>query len=100
MAQGSEETAKGADFGTTGFFTAKGAFFLTRGMGRTVGVDLTEAVVDGWLTRPELAQMVDRCLTCDEGRECLAWLSRTREGRAVPGFCANKQAIEALRAGL
>lgn len=80
-----------------GFFAAKGAFGLTRGMARAAGVDLTEAVVEGWLTRTELAQLVDRCLVCDSGCDCLAWLGRIRETEKVPGFCENKQAIEALR---
>lgn len=80
-----------------GFFTAQGAFGLTRGMARAAGVDLSEAVVEGWLTRTELAELVDRCLSCGCGGECLAFLGRTADARDLPGFCDNKPAIEALR---
>ncbi len=80
-----------------GFFAAKGAFGLTRGMARAAGIDITEAVVEGWLTRGELAELVDRCLVCDAGGDCLAWLGRAAETVDLPGFCDNKQALEALR---
>ena len=34
------------------------AWWLTRGMARISGVNLTRAVVDGWLNREELAEML------------------------------------------
>jgi len=57
-----------------GYVEAPKAWGLTRGMGRVLGVNLTDAVVDGWLTRGELAELVE----------------------ALPAFCPNKAALESL----
>ncbi len=81
-----------------GYVGAPGAFGLARGMARCAGVNLTEAVVEGWLSRGELAEMVDRCIGCAHGGECLVWLARSVEDQPIPAFCPNHDALEALRA--
>ena len=73
------------------------AFGLTRGMARSVGVNLIEAVTDGWYSRRELAQLVQHCAECGLTASCSAWLSVARHAASLPGYCANKSEIEALR---
>ncbi|OZA16187.1 MAG: hypothetical protein B7Y02_03415 [Rhodobacterales bacterium 17-64-5] len=76
------------------------AWWLTRGMARLSGVNLPHAVVDGWLKRAELKSLITRCDACTVGRDCEAWLAQSglAAGRtaAMPEFCPNKPAIEAL----
>lgn len=80
-----------------GYSDAPLAWGLTRGMARSLGVNLTSAVVDGWLTRPELARLVDRCQTCEQKPACMKWLSVAAATPCVPVFCPNKEALEVLR---
>lgn len=80
-----------------GYVEAPMAWGLTRGMARVLGVDLTAAVMDGWLTREELAQLVDRCQACDRSADCVGWLGQVSKAASLPPYCANKQALEALR---
>lgn len=80
-----------------GYVEAPMAWALTRGMARVLGVNLTDAVVDGWLGREELATLVDRCQACDRSAQCTHWLGSVTKAPALPAFCANKAALEALR---
>lgn len=79
-----------------GYVDAPRAWGYTRGMARVLGVNLTSAVVDGWLSREELADLVQRCEDCICTEKCTAWLARTVTAEAAPAFCPNKAAIEAL----
>lgn len=79
-----------------GFVDALVAWGLTRGMARVRGLNLANAVVDGWLSRAELGELVDRCQACDRSSLCTHWLARTVTAPDLPGFCPNKSAIEAL----
>ena len=79
-----------------GYVEAPKAWGLTRGMARAVGVNLTDAVVEGWLSRGELAELVDRCQCCDRSGDCTQWLARHVTAEALPAFCPNKAGIEAL----
>ncbi len=65
-------------------------------MARKVGVNLTGAVIDGWLTRVELAGMVDRCLRCGHVPACTAFLTQEVQALSPPAFCDNKPGLEAL----
>jgi hypothetical protein len=76
--------------------TAPLAWGLTRGMARTLGVNLVEAVTDGWYSRAELARLVDSCAACGLSQACTAWLAVTPKAEALPSFCSNKSEIEAL----
>jgi len=73
------------------------AYGLTRGMARSVGVNLIEAVTDGWYSRRELEALVDRCATCGLEAPCAAWLAVTPCATTLPAYCANKTEIESLR---
>jgi Family of unknown function (DUF6455) len=79
-----------------GYVEAPRAWGLTRGMARVVGVNLTQAVVEGWLTRPELGAMVERCQACDTSSQCIDWLAHHAHADALPAFCPNKAEIETL----
>jgi len=80
-----------------GYPEAPRAWGFTRGMARTVGVSLPDAVVDGWLSRDELGELVERCRTCGSTKACTDWLSHTVATEALPGFCPNAAALVALR---
>lgn len=80
-----------------GYVEAPMAWGLTRGMARVLGVNLTDAVVDGWMSREELAELVDRCQACDRSCDCVPWLGMMARAEALPAFCKNKSAIESLR---
>lgn len=73
------------------------AYGLTRGMARVIGVDLVRAVTEGWISRDDLAGLVDTCAACTQRARCAAWLGETVAAPALPGYCANKSGLEALR---
>lgn len=70
------------------------AWWLTYGMARSIGVNLPRAVLDGRLTRKDLAAMVGRCQRCGRSDDCTLWLAKP--GAGVPEFCKIKSEIEAL----
>lgn len=72
------------------------AFSLTRGMARTLGVNLIEAVRDGWYSRAELDRLVDTCARCGRSARCQSWLAVTSKAAALPFYCRNKGPLEAL----
>ena len=74
------------------------AFWRTIGMARKAGLDLPEAVVEGWLTRRDLARLVDGCTACRHHRTCLLWLAAPGEA-PLPAYCRNKVEIESLHPG-
>lgn len=79
-----------------GYPEAPRAWWLTRGMARISGVNLPRAVVEGWLQRSELEDLIARCAACDRAAECESWLSVSGAARRMPDFCPNKAGIEAL----
>lgn len=79
------------------FLEAPMAFGLARGMARALGINLSEAVTEGWFSRRDLGEMVDVCAVCDHLPKCRAYLAETKRTESLPGFCANKSRIEALQ---
>ncbi len=79
-----------------GYTDAPRAWWLTRGMARIAGVNLPRAVVEGWLSRDELAVLVERCEACVRAPQCDQWIAASGAEKRMPGFCPNKPAIEAL----
>ena len=57
------------------------AWGLTKAMARRVGVDLPAAVVEGWLTRPEVSRLVCACESCGLTPLCADWLRACRASR-------------------
>lgn len=78
-----------------GLVEAPRAYWMAQGMARTAGVHLARAVVDGWMTRQDLAQIVGRCQTCTRGKDCEMWLSQARNA-PPPAFCAIRADIAAI----
>ena len=72
------------------------AWSLIRGMARTLGLNLVEAVTEGWFTRAELACLVDRCSACGLSDHCSAWLAVTPRAKALPSYCRNKSDLEVM----
>ncbi|MCF1707384.1 DUF6455 family protein [Tabrizicola sp. J26] len=72
------------------------AFWLTIGMARKVGLNLQEALVEGWLTRRDLTQMVDGCTSCAHHVSCTRWLAMPGEA-PLPAYCQNKPRLEAIQ---
>lgn len=73
-------------------------FWLTRGMARRLGVNLTEAMHQGLLTRADFAQMVARCRTCSDSQGCLEFLAEHPESVSEPPEgCTNAQVLDELR---
>ncbi len=72
------------------------AWSLTRGMARTLGVNLIEAVTEGWYSRAELTRLIDRCAACDMAEHCSSWLAVTQRAEGLPSYCRNKSDIESL----
>lgn len=79
-----------------GYPEAPRAWWLTRGMARISGVNLPRAVVEGWLQRDELEELISRCAACRQGEVCETWLCKSGGAQAMPDFCPNKTGIEAL----
>lgn len=78
-----------------GYVEAPRAYWLTNGMARLAGVNLPAAVVEGWLSRNELATLVNRCQCCGQSPDCTGWLATARSA-PLPDYCRNKGEIEAL----
>ncbi|WP_415182401.1 DUF6455 family protein [Phaeovulum sp.] len=73
-------------------------FWITRGMARQMGVNLTEAIYDGLLTQADLAEMVARCRTCSGTQGCLAFLSGSPGAvGAAPDWCLHAGVLSELR---
>lgn len=79
-----------------GYAEAPHAFWMARGMARTTGVPLVRGVVEGWISRGELARIVTRCQTCAVEGACVTWLGAAQTPAKTPVFCANKADLDAL----
>jgi hypothetical protein len=73
-------------------------FQLTRAMARRHGVNLSEAMHQGILGRPDFAAMVDRCRACPGSpADCRGFVEDDLNGTAAPPWCANAPILEGLR---
>lgn len=71
-----------------GYVEAPRAFWHAHGMARSCGVKLAGAVVEGLLSRAELAELVARCQDCKHISACEKWLSHLHLDEPAPDFCA------------
>ncbi len=78
-----------------GLVESQRAWWMANGMAQANGVQLARAVVEGWLTRPELARMVERCEGCGKICDCQQWLAAPVHA-APPDFCGIGAEIAAL----
>ncbi|WP_295533996.1 DUF6455 family protein [uncultured Thioclava sp.] len=73
-------------------------YWITRSMGKRMGVNLSDAMRDGRLTQADFAEMITACRTCGRSEFCLALLSeRGEEPNVLPNDCPNKSALDSLR---
>lgn len=79
-----------------GYVEAPREWWQVHGMARVAGVNLPQAVTEGWLRRSELAELVARCRCCGSSGLCGDWLADPAHPATLPGFCCNKAEIEAL----
>lgn len=81
-----------------GMVEAPRAWWLLHGMARTAGVDLARAVVDGWMTRGEVARLVQHCATCGQVAECAEWQAERLHDQPA-AFCTLGPALDELAPG-
>ena len=73
------------------------AFWLTRSVARTVGVNLSEAMNEGRLSADEYAGLVTRCRMCPHPETCEVWLAANGAGAPlVPDHCANAEPLNRM----
>ncbi|KFE36763.1 DUF6455 family protein [Thioclava atlantica] len=73
-------------------------FWITRGMARRVGLNLSEAIHQGFLSRTDFVQMIAACRKCGRTNSCLAVLSeRSGGGEGLPDACPNAPILNSLR---
>lgn len=75
-------------------------FWLTRSVGRMIGLNFRQAIDDGRLSADGYLSLVQSCRTCLHVSSCQHWLgdqqglpSRT----SAPGFCPNGRKLDALK---
>ncbi|MDQ2064814.1 DUF6455 family protein [Xinfangfangia sp. CPCC 101601] len=79
-----------------GFPESPRAWPLTRVMAGRAGLNLRQAVLEGWLSRQELACFISRCESCACHAPCDRWLSTSPAPGEIPSHCPNKSGLEAL----
>jgi hypothetical protein len=67
-------------------------------MARTLGADLADAELRGDLPPEMQHEMLSACMGCAEPGTCADWLARTAEAEAAPGYCRNRDILQALAA--
>ncbi|MFD2174488.1 DUF6455 family protein [Rhodobacter lacus] len=73
-------------------------FWITRGIARRMGVNLSEAMQDGALTQADFADMILRCRECQGVDGCMTYLSGNDAAGSAPDWCANRAMLTGLRA--
>jgi len=74
-------------------------FWITRGVARRLGVNLSEAMHDGLISQADFAEMITRCRGCDKAEGCLVAISeRGGVSGAVPDWCRNAAILSELKA--
>ena len=81
-----------------GYVEAPISWALIRGMARRAGVDVPRAVAEGWLSRENLAVLVDRCQSGGCTASCINLLGKPQgtHSHPPPAFCAIRAELEAL----
>lgn len=75
-------------------------FWLTRSVGRCMGLNFTHALEEGRLSVDAYQELVTACCRCPHVRSCEAWLGRQSGeigSSPAPEFCCNSATLEALR---
>lgn len=73
-------------------------FWMTRSVARALGVSLSEAMVEGRLSKQGYADMVTRCRQCRFVHECESWLSQQVDrADSAPVCCQHATLFESLK---
>ena len=76
-------------------------YWLTQGMARTLGVNLSEEISRGRITRMDLDEMIAICAACPSTNRCLSYMATGgNRGAGPPSYCLNHKRIEALLAAM
>lgn len=59
-------------------------FWITRGVARSMGLDLGKAVDTGALSVDRYEEMVTRCANCALVENCIEWLARPQNCASTP----------------
>jgi len=76
------------------------AFWLTRSIGRSIGLNFSTAMEEGRLAPSDYAALITACRACDKAPRCEAWLARAggpNGASRAPDFCPNAAALQALK---
>lgn len=75
-------------------------FWLTRSVGRCIGLNFSAAMDEGRLSAEDYMGLVHACRSCGNVQSCQHWLGGQHKalGRArPPEFCRNAHVLESLR---
>lgn len=75
-------------------------FWLTRSVGRCIGLNFSKAIDTGQLSPDDYLGLVDACRACPHVTSCQHWLGGQRgevTSARPPEFCANARELDALR---
>ncbi|MEM1431921.1 MAG: DUF6455 family protein [Pseudomonadota bacterium] len=76
------------------------AFWLTRSIGRSIGLNFSLAMEEGRLAPEEFASLIATCRTCKHTASCMQWLGQAggpRGADKAPDFCPNSKTLQALK---
>ena len=75
-------------------------FWMTRSVGRCIGLNFSRAIDDGRLSTEDYLSLVQACQGCEHVASCQHWLGGQKgcpgKNRA-PEFCPNARKLDALR---
>ncbi|WP_116130932.1 DUF6455 family protein [Tropicimonas sp. IMCC34043] len=74
-------------------------FWLTRSVGRCIGLNFCRALDQGRLSPETYMQLVQACRECPHVASCQSWLGDQRGAASTdraPDFCRNGPALDAL----
>lgn len=72
------------------------AFWLTRSVARSAGVNLGNGLATGRIDAADYAEMVARCRRCGLTEACEAWLARSSRSEMAPAGCHHAAVIHTL----
>ena len=76
------------------------AFWLTRSIGRSIGLNFSDAMEEGRLAPSDYAALIVACRACSKSARCKAWLAEAggpNGAQRAPEFCPNAEALQALK---
>jgi hypothetical protein len=76
------------------------AFWQTRSIGRSIGLNFTVAMEEGRLAPEDYAALIGTCRTCPHGEACNQWLAEAggpNRASRPPSFCPNARALQVLK---